>query len=165
MEILVNHPRLSIRRQLAESIIEIAKVYGVIKPLQFVHSSAQYSAKLEAMRSLPSGTIGSSIAEMLDNEGLKLIPRFEDHDLKHLILGYGMSTIDELRMQAYLFGNGNRSISCMLFLSSALLLPSSWNTLYTDFKKGKNSPSILRLSIDDCMREPIEVIRKHYKIR
>jgi len=165
MEILVNHPRLSIRRQLAESIIEIAKVYGVIKPLQFVHSNAHYSAKLEAMRSLPSGTIGSNIAEMLDNEGLKLIPRFENHDLKHLILGYGMSTIDELRMQAYLFGNGNRSVSCMLFLSSALLLPSSWNTLFQDFKKGKNNPSILRLSIDDCMNERIEVVRQQYKIR
>lgn len=148
--------------RIAEVIIEILKINLAIKPLQFFCRPKYYNDKLEQMRNLPKHTIGSDIAEMLDKKNLKIIPKYEDHDLKHLILGYGMSPIDELRMQAYLFGNGNYSLTCILFLSSALLLPHSWKKLYTDFKIGKQSQNILHLKLKDCLEENTESIKLKY---
>jgi ubiquinone biosynthesis protein Coq4 len=139
------------RSGFAGKIIEAMKVWLVIKPLQRFSDHEKYLSKLESMRQLPEGTIGHDIAGLLDAEGLEIIPKFENHDLKHLVLGYGMSPEEEVRMQAYLLGNGNYSFSCLLFVCSGLLLPRFWTTFYHDFKKGRVSRSILELNIDECM--------------
>jgi len=106
--------------------------------------------QLKELSLLPEGTIGNDIFKMLNNHNLKIIPKFEEHDMKHIILGYSMSSIDEIRMQAYLFGNGNHSISCILFLASGIVFPEYWNTFYKDYKKGKNAISISNLTLDEC---------------
>lgn len=149
-------------RLLAESFIDNCKLYGVIKPLQFLLGGTYYQQKLADMRDLPVHTVGFELAQMLDQHQLELIPKFEEHDLKHLILGYGMSTEEELGMQAYLLGNGSRKASCILFLSSALLLPGLWKYLYLEYKKGQSKVSIKRLSLYRCMHEPLSVIQKKY---
>lgn len=149
-------------RILAERFIDSCKLYGVIKPLQFFLGGKYHRQKLAYMRELPVHTVGFELAQMLDLHQLQLIPKFEEHDLKHLILGYGMSTQEELGMQAYLLGNGSRKLSCILFLSSAILLPSLWKYLYQEFKKGKSKVSIRKISLYMCMHEPLSVIRKNY---
>lgn len=151
------------RTRMVASLIESLKIYLLIKPLQYFCKSNCYEEKLAFMRQLPKGTIGSDLALMLDKKELKLIPKFENHDLKHLILNYGMSSKEELRMQAYLFGNGNYSIFCLLFLASAILWPSCWKELYNDYKLGKKSPAINYLKLKDCMLENTEVLKKKYQ--
>ena len=146
-----------------EILIDKVKTYGVIKPLQFLYPSEPYDRKLAYMRSLPPKTIGYDLAKMLDEKGLKLIPNFENHDLNHLVLNYGMDTESELCMQAYLLGNGNMKGYCILFLSSGLLLPNLWKTLYIHFKKGQRNPSISTLSFENCLEEETHLIRKQYR--
>ena len=150
---------VSFRKKIAENIIEFLKMFLVIKPMQFLHNPVYYAEKLELLRKMPSNTVGSDLAKMLDRGHLKLIPRFEEHDLKHLILDYGMTSEEEIRMQAFLLGNGNYSIFCILFLISGILLPSSWNIFYQDYKLGQCSPSILNLSISECMWEKTEMVK------
>jgi hypothetical protein len=144
--------------------IESSKKWLVVKPLQLFSNRRYYAEKLETMRNLPVGTIGKDVANMLDAADLKIIPKFENHDLKHLILGYGMSPLDEIRMQAYLIGNGNRSFSCYLFVGLGILMPRYWKTFYADFKRGKDSFSILDLEIDDCMQESTAELIWEYRV-
>ena len=148
----------------AEHLIDSIKVNCVIKPLQRIYNQQFYDDQLMQMRNLPSNTIGNDLAKMLDENNLKLIPTSENHDLKHLILGYGMTTQEEIKMQAYLLGNGSRKLTCVLFLSSGLLFPSLWKEYYQAYKKGKIAPSILKLSLEDCMKLQTNDMRKKYKI-
>ena len=77
---------------------------------------------------------------MLDSKQYRLIPKFENHDLKHLVLDYEMTMKDEIRMQAFMFGNGNYTIPCFAILGfGAILLPDLWSTFYQDYKKGRKS--------------------------
>ena len=151
-------------KSLAEHLVDSIKSNCVIKPLQRIYSQRLYDDKLMQMRNLPSNTIGNDIAKMLDENNLKLIPKSEDHDLKHLILEYGMATQDEIKMQAYLLGNGSRKLTCVLFLLSGILFPSLWKEYYQEYKKGKKSPSILKLSLEDCMKLQTNDMRKKYRI-
>lgn len=151
-------------KSFAEHFVENIKINCVIKPLQRIYGRRLYDDKLMQMRNLPIHTVGNDIAKMLDENNLKLIPKFEEHDLKHLILEYGMTAQDEIKMQAYLFGNGNRRVSCVLFLLSGILFPSLWKEYYQEYKKGKSSPSISQLSIEDCMKLQTNDIRKRYKM-
>ncbi len=147
---------------LASQLIELIKVFLIIRPLQHFSNTNFYDERLAFMRTLPEHSVGREIAWMLDKNGLRLIPHYEEHDLKHLLLGYGMTTEDEIRMQAYLFGNGNRSVSCLLFLSSGLLLPSLWSVLYEDYQKGKQAPSIYSLRLEDCLSDLTDDLRQKY---
>ena len=158
-----NKLKITMLKNSVEKFIDNIKIFLVIKPLQFFHNKNYYEKKLNFMRNLSENTVGNDVARMLDKKGLKLIPKFENHDLRHLILGYEMTTEDEIKMQMYLFGNGNYSISCLLFLCSGLLFPNLWKSFYEEYKKGQNAPSILKLSVDSCMHEQTATIKKVYK--
>ncbi|WP_299901424.1 hypothetical protein [uncultured Aquimarina sp.] len=143
-QITINKPY-----KLRESFVENLKISIAIKPLQYLFQSKS-KIQLKELALLPEGTIGNDVFKMLNSLNLKIIPKFEEHDMKHIILGYSMSPIDEIRMQAYLFGNGNYSIFCLLFLASGILFPEHWKTFYIDYKKGKKTVSISDLSLEKC---------------
>ena len=145
-----------------EKFVEGLKVCLVIKPLQFVFRSSMEKDTRD-LQNAKKGTVGYTMYQLLRKHDLKVIPKFKNHDLKHLILGFGMSSIDEIRMQMYLLGNGNYSVFCLLFVASGLLFPKEWKTFLEDYRKGKNAPSILNLSIYDCKTEQIELVRAAYK--
>ncbi|MEN7547188.1 hypothetical protein AAG747_04670 [Rapidithrix thailandica] len=144
-----------------EKIVEGLKVWMVIKPLQFLFRRSMENHTIELQNS-QKGTVGYDIYQLLKKHDLKVIPKFENHDLKHLILGYGMSSIDEIRMQMYLLGNGNYSIFCLLFAASGILFPKAWSSFYQDYRKGKSAPSILDLSIHDCKVKKTKELKNTY---
>nr|WP_294859198.1 hypothetical protein [uncultured Fluviicola sp.] len=150
--------RLKIRAR----FVELLKVHLVIKPLQTIFK--KYSNKqLNVLENKPLGTVGYDLSRILKENQLTIIPRFEDHDLKHLILGYGMTSMEEIRMQAYLFGNGNWSPFCLIFLATGLIFPEEWKSFYSEFKKGKKGPNILHLRVADCMDESTEEVIGRYR--
>lgn len=161
--ILTVHHSASIRYRLAEFLIEFLKIYLVIKPLQFIFKQRvlKYRKQLENCQ---ENSIGKELIQMLDHHKLNFIPFYEEHDLKHLILDYGMTSEEEIRMQAFLFGNGNRSISCVLFLLSGVLMPSAWGKFLEDYKRGKNSPDILNLKLENCLDLSALELKLVYKV-
>jgi hypothetical protein len=124
---------------------------GTIWALEKIYGSTTLTKKLNQLRTLKNGTVGKEIANLLDNLGYRLIPRFENHDLKHVILEYEMTMKDEIRMQAYLVGNGNFTMPCLIFLSLGLFYPSIWMDLPREYRTGKASKSIHYLTLDNCM--------------
>lgn len=145
--------------------IELSKVAGIVWLLQATHDMRKYQAKKERLRALPTGTIGRSIAGLLDENQLDLIPRFESHDLKHVLLGYGMTPEDEIRMQAFLLGNGNHSLACLLFLSFGLLMPEIWPALRAEFRKGRNTASISHLTLENAAHRSVWELRLELDIQ
>ena len=98
----------SVRYRIVELIVETLKIGLVIKPLQILFKKRNRQTRL-ILDGCAENSIGKEIVKMLDKYDLKLIPFYEEHDLKHLVLDYGMTSEEEIRMQTYLFGNGNRS--------------------------------------------------------
>lgn len=109
-----------------------------------------YKGKVDKLREHPKGTLGFDIAKCLDDHNLTLVPKYESHDLKHVLLEYDMTPVGEIRMQAFMLGNGNYTIPCFtILLFGVLLLPDEWNTLYKDFKLGRKSQSVSKWIIEE----------------
>lgn len=122
----------------------------VVSTIMYFTPMAPYIEKVDALRKLPKGTLGKEIASCLDAHGLVLVPKFESHDLKHVLLGYKMTPEGEIRLQAFMLGNGNRTLpSLAIFIFGALLLPSRWSMFYADYQKGKKSYPISSFSIEN----------------
>lgn len=114
------------------------------------------------LRSLPPGTVGREIADTLDSKGYELLPFFADHDMKHIVLGYDMTEADELRMQLYMIGNGNRSPFCLIPAMSVLFYPRLWCEVRYHYHLGRAGHPIAHLRLSACRHQPLAEIRALY---
>ena len=115
------------------------------------------------LRTLPPGTVGREIADTLDRKGYELLPFFADHDMKHIVLGYDMTEADELRMQLYMIGNGNRSLACLLpTMVSIPFYPRLWREISRHYQSGKAGKPITHLRLAECRHMPLSDIQAVY---
>ncbi len=134
--------------QIPEIIIKASFHLSVWTIEQF-HDMKVYKDKVNEFRGLKEGTLGKDVAICLDNNKLRLVPGYESHDLKHVLLDYKMTPVDEIRMQAFMLGNGNISIpSIAIFLFGFILLPHMWKQFFKDFKLGYYSQPIKRWTLE-----------------
>ncbi len=111
---------------------------------------AAIQTKTGELSKLPEGTLGKDIADCLQKHDLKMVAGYESHDLKHVLLNYKMAPLDEIRLQAFMLGNGNYSIpSFAIFIFGASLLPFQWRTFYRDYQEGCRTQPISTWTIDE----------------
>jgi len=158
---------MNILQKISRQIIKKSFHFSVWTIERF-HDMAIYSDQVEMLRQCPPGTLGHDIVLCLDQNKLKLVPNYESHDLKHVLLDFKMTPVDEIRMQAFMLGNGNYTLPCLaILIFGAILLPEKWPTFYRDFKRGQNSKPISNWTIQDfayiqtlTLRE--QVLGTHY---
>lgn len=116
---------------------------------------------------LPEGTLGRDIADCLQKHELKMVAGYESHDLKHVLLNYKMTPLDEIRLQAFMLGNGNYSIpSFAIFTFGAFLLPLQWRIFYRDYQEGCRTQPISTWTIDEfahCNTNRLRQMIRQYK--
>ncbi|TWV99811.1 hypothetical protein [Chitinophaga pinensis] len=140
MNILQVAARWIIRKSFHLSVFTIEQFYDI----------AIYEEKTRELSALPEGTLGKDIADCLEKHGLRLVPGFESHDMKHILLDFKMTPVGEIRLQAFMLGNGNYSpASFAIFLFGAVLLPDLWHTFYKDFLNGRKAKPISTWTIEE----------------
>lgn len=144
----------------SEMIIE-KSFYLSVWLINQLFKADKLNAKVEYLDKLDEGTLGKEIAECLKENNLDLVPHYESHDLKHILLNFEMTPVDEIRMQAFMIGNGNWSIpSVAIFLYGALLLPSKWSVFVSDYKEGGKAIPIKEWRIDDFAHMQLKELRE-----
>ena len=147
-------------KNLCEFIIKISFHFSVWLIERF-HDMKKYERQVEKLRKLKEGTLGREIAACLDQHKLRLVPGYESHDLKHTLLDFKMTAVDEIRMQAFMIGNGNLSIpSVAIFIFGFTLLPYKWSQFAKDFYKGFHSKSIKDWTIDEYANRDLDELRR-----
>jgi hypothetical protein len=128
--------------------------------LEQCHDMSPYQQKVAALSQLPKGTVGQSLAECLLARELTLVPGFESHDLKHVVLAYELEPVGEIRLQAFMLGNGNWTLpSILIFLFGLVLLPQHWRLFQQDFQAGQQCLPLATLKIEDCQHQPLSELR------
>lgn len=135
-----------------------------VSSIEYFSNMKPYHRKVAELRQMEKGSLGKEIADCLDQYDLSLVPKFESHDLKHVLLDYKMTPEDEIRMQAFMIGNGNYSIpSFAIFVFGAALLPDLWSVFYSDFKKGQGTQKISKWNIDQYANHSLTNLRQKIK--
>ena len=135
-------------KTIARNIIELSFNFS-IKVIEFFNNMEPYKRKAEMLSSMPEGTLGKAIADCLKDNNLRLVPGYESHDLKHVVLDYKMTPVDEIRMQAFMLGNGNYTLPCFIILIfGIILLPGKCSQFLKDFNRGKQAIPIASWTIE-----------------
>ena len=84
------------------------------------------------------GTLGRAIGEHLDEGGFALLPRLEDHDVFHVVMGIGASAVDEVALQYALAGNGKRSVYLVgVVILGAIVFPEALPQFVAAWRQGR----------------------------
>lgn len=143
-----------------EIIIE-KSFYLSVWAIEQLSNTDKLKDKVDELNKLEDGTLGKDIANCLKENNLSLVPNYESHDLKHSLLEFKMTPTDEIRMQAFMIGNGNWSIpSLAIFLYGVILLPGKWKIFVNDYQEGKKAISIKDWTIEEFAHRKIEELRK-----
>lgn len=120
-----------------------------------------YEAKARELQELPAGSLGKAIGDCLEQHRLRMVPNFESHDLKHVLLNFKMILLDEIRLQAFMLGNGNYSpASFAIFIFGATLLPSCWRIFQQDFRNGRSARPVSAWTIEDYKHCQTDTLRE-----
>ena len=152
---------MKILNTLAEKIIEKSFYFSVWFIEQFSETE-KLKEKTQRLSKLEEGTLGKEIANILNQKKINLVPNYESHDLKHALLGFKMTPLDEIRMQAFMLGNGNWSFpSLAIFIFGVVLLPSKWKLFRTDFIEGATAIPIKDWSIELFADKQLDELREY----
>ncbi len=144
---------------LSEKIIE-RSFFIAVWLIEQLSTTPPVEAQVAALEQLPEGSLGKEIARCLRANNLRLVPHFESHDLKHTLLDFKMTPLDEIRMQAFMLGNGNWTLpSLLIFLYGAVLLPNKWRLLATDFQEGRRALPIKDWTLEEFAAQPLAELR------
>lgn len=127
--------------------------------------AAQLPMSTPELKTLPAGSLGHELYNFLDERGMSVLPYFETHDVKHVLLGYGTSDRDEACMQFFYLGNRHYSIATFLTVfSSTILMPGFFRHFYAAFKRGRRAKPIGRLPLESFLMLPTSDLRTTYQL-
>ncbi len=136
--------------------------------------------QLETIKSLPSGTLGRSLADFLEENQLQPFTtgmrRKQLHDCIHVLTGYDSTPIGEAEVQAFLLGCKSNLPNSLIFSRIKLKIQRTIGANSPEYKviqqrlinahtRGKNS----HLDPDSWQpellwAEPLEVVRSTFKV-
>ena len=108
----------------------------------------------DELASFNDNTFGKDIYLFLAKHNMNLLNHFETHDAKHVLLDYGVSDIEEAKMQFFFLGNGTYSIPVFSATTFCLfLLPKQIPQFIKAFKRGRKCPNIKHIKLEDFLFE------------
>ena len=128
----------------------------VRKPLNF-----QYN--LQQLSELAPDTVGFHLYKFLDSNHLDLLPYYEKHDIKHILLDYPATEKGEVCLQCFMLANGRCTlpvITAVLF--GVITMPEYWQSFKEAFIKGYRHQSLQDIDWFGLLTQPLEATKKLY---
>ena len=145
----------------------IEKMYELSKkPYQkFIKKGKAWEINIPDLIQLPADSLGFHLGCFLLKYNFEIQPKLEDHDVIHVLTNTGISVVEEIGMQYYLFGNGKRSLYLLLvILSGTLFYPTKISYFKKEFKKGKRAHPFYGLDFLKILSLPLVTIQHSFNI-
>lgn len=124
----------------------------------------KFNYSMSELLQFENGTLGKDLALYLKKMNFVLLPNYEQHDCKHIILQYEMDEAGEARMQFYFLGNRHYSIpvisTCIICF---FLMPEYWKQFYADYQKGKTGKPFEEIDYNAIVHLQTNDLRKIYQ--
>lgn len=127
----------------------------------FKRKKEQWTYSRMILLRLPQGTLGKDLGLFLQNEDLDLMPKLEEHDVMHLLLGYPTTVLGEIEMQFCLLGAGKRSLYAIgTVVLGLFLMPEYWGSYYRAYLRGKTCLDFSKWDFQYLLYEETTLLRQ-----
>jgi hypothetical protein len=122
--------------------------------LKIVRRKKKFPYSMEQLSALPYETVGNELWQLLNANSLRLLPYYERHDIKHVVLNYPFTDEGEV-------ANGRISFPV---LATVLYGLATMPEYYSSFKKawlrGKQTKSLENMDWFGIMEVPLVAVQK-----
>lgn len=139
-------------------------VAGIIGPMVFNYGTKDKNWNLNRTQLLefPDGSLGRAMGEFLKLHQVEPLNGAEYHDIHHVLFDYTISFKDEVALQFFLHGNGNKSIaSISTRIGAWLLLPTHWKYLNASYQKGKKCKDVSILNFKSMLHQDLNEVKNY----
>ena len=134
-------------------------LHDLYRCANYRHATA-WDVTLEDLQQLPAASTGRALAVFLQQHGFALMPKFESHDLFHVLLGYGVTVVDEVRMQCCLAGSGRRTAPTLVVIAVGLVFyPEYGRDFWRHYQRGKSMVNFAGWDFKAMLLEPMAILQ------
>lgn len=120
-----------------------------------------WSVTVEQLLQFPADSVGYKLGSFLHQNGFGFIPKFENHDLFHVLLGYGLTVSDEVQMQCCLAGSGRRTLSTWVtIIIGVVFYPEYWPVFRTAYRRGKTLCNFSYWDFESMLEMPLAELQR-----
>ncbi|RKS02264.1 Coq4 family protein [Flavobacterium sp. 102] len=137
------------------------------KPYQkFFKKSEPWNVTPKELILYPQESLGFHMGCFLLKYNFEMQPKLEDHDVIHVLTNTGVSVIEEIGMQYYLWGNGKKSAYMyMVIFIGTLFYPAQFNTFWDYYKRGQKAHHFYDLDFEKMLHIPVKTIQSTFNIK
>lgn|GEM_PF-892268 len=133
----------------------------------FYHQLADNNLSLEIIKDRPQNVFEDERANYV---GLRV---YQTHDIWHVLLGYSVSGMDEITLQAFQLaqvGSASSARILTLLVTRAMLngfyaLPPLFNAIFKGWQHGRQTRQLLPIYWEELWNQPLSELRERYQIQ
>lgn len=129
-------------------------------PYANLKNRAPWGISRAELLAYPQNSLGNRLGVFLKENNFHPIPKLENHDLFHVLTGYGTEVEDEIALQYFFLGNGKRSAYLIgVIILGILLFPETYRYFIKAYNKGANANKFYHWKFKIHLHIPIESIK------
>lgn len=130
----------------------------------FKKKKRQWQFNEKQLLEFDKDSLGRTLGEFYKKHGFTMIPKMENHDVHHLITGYGTNFEDEIAMQFLLLGNGklNAHLLAAIILGS-IILPEYHKIYRNAYQKGKSMRAFHHVDFEELLWQNFENVKDFFR--
>lgn len=129
---------------------------------KLVRRGYHFPYSLKELRHLPEDTVGRALFSFFQDNRLQLMPHYEKHDIKHVVLGYPPTEEGEVSLQCFMLANGRLTLPVIFSVALGLLImPGKQKQFRQAWLRGRRTRSLKDLDWFALVPQPLARARQH----
>lgn len=148
-----------------EQLISLSAEKIAMPAFKLVFGHVKLPFKRNYLEQLPEGTLGKDLHHFLIANKLEALPYFYVHDLKHILLGYDTSLVDEACLQFFSLGNRYFTpFSVLSTLAFMIVLPEHRSKFKAAYRRGRLALPLWQTDLTSMLHLSTEEVKAHARV-
>ncbi len=127
----------------------------------FKRKKRQWTFTEEQLLYFQADSLGRKLGEFYKTHGFRMIPKYENHDVHHLLTSYGTKMPEEIAMQYLLLGNGKRSAYLLGAITfGTFVYPEHFKMYLNAFRKGRKMITFHHWNFEEMLDKNVHSLKE-----
>ena len=152
---------IQVLKKLRSNVLVLLTHTIALPILKVARRKKKFPYSMEQLSALPFETVGNELWQLLNANSLRLLPYYERHDIKHVVLDYPFTDEGEVSLQFFMLANGRVSFPVLATVLYGLAtMPEYYSSFKKAWQRGKQAKSLENMDWFGIMELPLVIVQQ-----